>query len=114
MKNILNYKLFCESLSEDEERDYFNSFSEDMHELLFYYVEKYNLTTEEAKEMFKPGTNFFVNFIYTLEDYHWFDYSKLNYFLKEWNRLLDSIDDMREEGIFDNEDEYEDDEREEY
>ena len=36
MKIILNYKLFCESLSEDEERDYFNSFSEDMHELLFY------------------------------------------------------------------------------
>ena len=82
--------------------------------MLFYYVEKYNLTTEEAKEMFKPGTDFFVNFIYSLEDYPWFDYSKLNYFLKEWNILLDSIDDMREEGIFDNEDEYEDDETEEY
>lgn len=114
MNNILNYRLFCESLSEDEERNYFNSFSEDIHALLFYYVEKYNLTTAEAKDMFRPGTDFFVNFIYSLEDYPWFDYSKLNYFLKEWNILLDSIDDMREEGIFDNEDEYEDDEREEY
>ena len=37
MKIILNYKLFCESLSEDEERDYFNSFSEDMHKRVSEY-----------------------------------------------------------------------------
>jgi hypothetical protein len=67
MKRILNYKLFCENMSEKEEMDYFNSFSENMNELLFFFVEKYDLTTESAKEMFKPGTDFFVEFIQRLE-----------------------------------------------
>lgn len=114
MKNILNYRLFYESLSEKEKRDYHNLFIEDMNDLFFYFVKKYNLSTESAKEMFKPRTDFFVDFITNLESYPWFDYGKLNYFLEEWNILLDSIDEMREDGIFDEEDEYEDDETEEY
>ena len=114
MRSILNWKLFCENMTEKEEMDYFNSFSEDLHRIVFDYVEKYDLTTTTAKEMFKPGTDFFVSFIESLEEYKWFDYKKLNYFLKEFNSLIDSIDDMREEGLFDEDDEYKDDETEEY
>jgi hypothetical protein len=111
---LFNYKLFCESLSEQEEIDYFNTYSEDIHELFFDYVKRYQLTTKTAQEMFRPGTDFFVIFIESLENYSWFDYRKLSYFLKEWDQLINSIDDMREEGIFDDDENEIDDEETEY
>ena len=108
MNKLINFKLFCESLSAEEELDYHNQFLDDLNELFFYYVEKYNLTTQSAKEMFEPGSDFLVDFIVKLEDYPWFDYTKLQYFLKEWNNMLNTIDDMREEGMFETDDEEDD------
>jgi hypothetical protein len=102
--------MFCESLSPEEELHYYNSFLDDLNELFFYYVEKYNLTSESAKQMFKSGSDFLVDFIVKLEDYSWFDYTKLEYFLKEWYKMLDTIDDMRQEGMFETDDEEQDDE----
>jgi hypothetical protein len=109
MRSLYDFKMFCESLTAQEELDYYNQFLDDLNELFFYYVEKYDLTTESAKEMFKPGSDFLVEFIVKLEDYPWFDYTKLQYFLKEWDKMLDTIDDMREEGMFETDDQEEDD-----
>lgn len=90
----MNHLRMYEEFDEEEYRGLSSEQEEDLFEIFHEWIDrKYpDLSQEELVEVFKPGTDTFVEFLQELEEETtWFDYSQVDRIYQEISLYIDDL-----------------------